>query len=219
MEQKLDKLLQRMNEVEKSLKTDILKTNNDITEIKNICLINQEKYVELENVVKQQKKTINFLHKEVNKNNLVVFGLVEADENIMEELITIINEKLNIPLQHEDICKMYRLGRKDKDNSGPVKVVFYDYKLKTRIYNERVQLRGTQVFLNEDLPKDIRVQNSEKRNARQQSNKKRLAQQSSEENDTLEERITQGYKRIRNTNHQPEKHDRPTISKSNSPKK
>lgn len=205
MEQTLDKLLERMNEVEKSLKTDILRTDSEIEEIKNICLSNHQKYVELENTVKQQKMTINFLQKEVNKNNLIIFGLVEEDGNIMRELLTAINEKLNVPVHEEDICKIYRMRGKGTDNTGPVKVGFYDYKLKINIYHARSVLKGTQIFINEDLPKDIRIPNGEKRKAREQNNKKRLAQQLSEENDSTEPKISQDFKKLK---------DRKTVMRS-----
>lgn len=205
MEKKLDKLLDRMNEIEKSLKSDILKTNNEIGEIKEICLVNQQKYIDLDNIVKQQKVTINYLHKEVNKSNLIVFGMTEVDDTkVLEEFTTVIKEKLNIQIQEEDICKIYRMKNKQNDHSGPVKVGFFDYKLKTRIYNARFMLKGTQIFLNDDLPIDLRIQNKEKRMAREQRNKKRLKPQSSEENDTVDqaEVIAQEVKRIKNVDHQ-----------------
>lgn len=148
-----------------------------------------------------------------------MFGVVEPDENITEELVTIINGKLNIPLKEEDICKIYRMRGRDGKPSGPVMVGFYDCKLKMKIYNGRMQLKGTQVLLNEDLPKDFRDQNRQKRKTREQINKKRLAQQSSEEMDPVDERITQDNKRIRDTGHQLERRDRPPISKPNSSKK
>lgn len=134
----------------------------------------------------------------------------------MRELLTAINEKLNIPVHEDDICKIYRMKGKGTDNTGPVKVSLYDYKLKMNIYHARSLLKGAQIFINEDyenenyLPKDIRVQNGEKRKAREQHSKKRLAQQSSEENDSMEAKITQEFKKLRDmktiSRRQPETH-------------
>lgn len=67
----MDKILERMNEMELSLKGDIQKTNTEIIDIKKIlCSDNQQKYNELNGIVQKQQSTINFLQKEVNKKIL-----------------------------------------------------------------------------------------------------------------------------------------------------
>lgn len=192
MEQKLDKILNRMNEIENNLKTEI-------SEIKNICLANQQKYTELESTVKQQQATINYLSREVNRNNIIIFGLKASNSiaDITHAFIQMTNQMLHIDVKEEDISKIYQLKQKNPDNIGPIKVGLYDFKLKSTIVNARTQLKGSNIFINEDLPLEYRIRNKERRLALAENNKKRLKPQSSEESEPSLSPITQDPKKIK----------------------
>lgn len=197
MEKKLDQILKRMNEIELNLKSDIQETNAEIKDIKKICTDNQNRYTELNGIVQKQQSTINFLHKEVNKNNIIIMGIVDADTNILETVMNIIVQKLQIEISESDIISAYRLGKRTNtiESGKPVKVCLYDYRLKCRIFNARRKLMNTQIYINEDLPLEYRLKNKEARLLRKANNRKRLLAQSSEESDGTPNRIVQDPKR------------------------
>lgn len=197
MDKKLDEILKRINEVEGTLQTDLQKTNMEISEIKAICLNNQRKHNELDLTVRKQQSAINYLQKEVNKNNLIVFGMVENDSTkLSTTLISVIKQNLDIDVQQSEIVKIHKLGDASNGSAAPIKVAFSDFRLKEKIFSARFGLKGTNIYLNEDLPYEYRMRNREKRLEKIRNSRKHLRPQSSEETE-CSDRVLQAPKRIR----------------------
>lgn len=193
MEQKIDIILQKIVNYEKK-----------IDQIKNICQQILYENKELTEKVKKQEKTINYLQTLVNSRNLVVHGIQEDEKDeyeLQNNIINIINEKLEIKCEEKDIDMAFRIGKKST-RARPIKIVLFSNRKKEEIYNGRKKLKGTSIYVNRDLPIEIRKELKEKRlsykKEMEKTSAKRVMTQSSEENEEPpREKIEQENKKLK----------------------
>lgn len=193
MEQKIDIILQKIVNYEK-----------EIDQIKNICQQILYENKELTEKVKKQEKTINYLQTLVNSRNLVVHGIQEDEKDeyeLQNNIINIINEKLEIKCEEKDIDMAFRIGKKST-RARPIKIVLFSNRKKEEIYNGRKKLKGTSIYVNRDLPIEIRKELKEKRlsykKEMEKTSAKRVMTQSSEENEEPpREKIEQENKKLK----------------------
>ena len=83
------------------------------------------------------------------QRNLIISGL-DAD-NAKQSIINCVNKKLHIKIGRKDI-KLTRIITPPRNPENKlIKVRFYSEELRDEIYRKRTSLKGTQIFLNEDL--------------------------------------------------------------------
>jgi exosome complex exonuclease DIS3/RRP44 len=83
------------------------------------------------------------------KNNVVIVGLPEADNiSVHAAVDKIFTEKLDLP---ELAFEARRLGKKVGQGSRPILVQFPDSRSKVSAMKKRSQLKGSNVFMNDDL--------------------------------------------------------------------
>lgn len=190
----LDAIYKRFDESERKI----------TEELNNLKIINEQlkkRVVETEKKIEVQNETILQLEKRLNNNNLIIHGMEEKenDEVQLEENITgFLNNKLGVELKTDNIQQVYRIGKINNQNKPrPVKLNLSNYRTKEMITSQRRKLAGTSVFINDDLPKELRLRAAEKR--RKLVNErgiKRYLNESAEQAQDLEDRITQDNKRI-----------------------
>lgn len=193
----LKAIFERLEITENNLK-------GEIKELKkfNECLV--EKFHKVEKTVIDQQKIILELQQQVNRKNIIIHGIqtVDNEDNLEPNIVNILNNKLNLNLTTDKIEQVYRLGKKGGSKDLPVKVEFVTYKDKMKVIRNRTMLKGTKIFINNDLPLELRIKGMEERKARRErivthGSKRYLREQSSEEADREVEKITQEVKKLK----------------------
>lgn len=191
----LDAIYKRFDESEQKI----------MDEISNLKVVNEQmkcRMEEAEKTIERQNEVILQMERRLNGNNLIIHGLNEIEEEHLEEnVIGVLNNKLGVRLKSDDIQQVYRLGKKNvsASKSRPIKLQLGNHKTKLMIVRERRKLAGTSIYINEDLPIQLRLREAEKRRLlKGERGVKRLLNQSSEA-DEPGETISQNNKR-RNDN-------------------
>lgn len=174
-------------------------------EINGLKQVNEQlvgRCVKLEKESEMQRETILLLEKRINANNVIIHGIdeKESEMHLEEEVVQLLNCKLDINIKGDDIEYVGRIGKVVKDKNRPIKLQFAHQKIKTTIMREKRRLAGSEIFINDDLPRVLRIRDAERRKknkeSRTQNGIKRLATQSSNEGEVGEGMIQQEIKRI-----------------------
>lgn len=181
--------------------------NNLKAEIKELKSFNEslvEKYNRVEKIVVEQKMTILELQKQINRKNIIIHGIPpgENENELEQKIVETLNEKLHMKLTEDRIEQVYRLGKGDGKKELPIKVEFVSFKDKMSVIKNRMMLKGSKIYINNELPRELRIKEMEERKARRErfethNNRKQLREQSSEEGDNRGEKIEQQPKRLR----------------------
>lgn len=182
------------------------KLMNEIKSLKEVNEQLQSRCSNLEKTVQHQNETILQLQKRIDSNNIIIHGIDEIDDSSKLEdiVIGIVNEKMNIELKSEEIEEIFRIGQVKGLSPRPIKIRMVNKKSKLNIIKNRSKLKGTKIFINDDLPKILRIREAEKRRQayekRSRYNGKRLLPQSSGECEEVESKIIQNAKKINDGN-------------------
>ncbi|KAG5866749.1 hypothetical protein JTB14_006638 [Gonioctena quinquepunctata] len=122
----------------------------------------QKKTTELEKVVQKQDDTIKLMAKQnerfekwIRRNNIIVYGLEEMnDESIKDRILQIFNTKMNLTIKNSDVGSCYRLGKPNAKKSRPVLVNFFNGYTRQIIFSNKKYLKGTKYVIKEDLTKE-----------------------------------------------------------------
>jgi len=149
-----DSLVSQFREECKSL---IEETRKEIIEIVD------EKIEVVEMAASTQNDRIKALEKwadnadqEARSMNLIIRGLTTTNSQTEEELIThvatTLSRKLDAKILPNDIRFVIRLGKdKNDNNTRPIKVAFHERRAREYIYKKRGMLKGTNIWLCDDL--------------------------------------------------------------------
>lgn len=89
------------------------------------------------------------------RNNLRFFGIPEVpNENTMEVVLKVINEKMNVRLSGEDLEGAYRIGANNNDAPKAIFLKMVSHKYKQEVYRQRTKLAGSKITVREDLTKE-----------------------------------------------------------------
>jgi len=113
----------------------------------------------LENNITPLRKSVSQLEEKDKKKNIVVYGIPENNPekyNDLELLITNLGSKLGMVF---DFDHAFRLG-KNKGTGRPILIRLMRTRDKFRIFENRSKLKGTNIYINEDLTESERKKNS-----------------------------------------------------------
>ena len=154
-----------------TLKKEVETSINENRELKQSLMFTQAELEDLKKSSKEHSKMIANISKEdtsmidfserlramedySKRNNIVVDGIPERNDENNEKLqasvVNLFKEKLSID---PDIEVVYRIGRKMGDRPRSVMIKLRQYKHRQECLNSASKLRGTNVFLNEDVSK------------------------------------------------------------------
>lgn len=157
-----DKLLKTVNEIE-----ELKNTNSDIEE--NMKRMQEEnvrikqKNEELEELMFEREKrmkanevTLNNLEQYTRKNSIRIYGIEDKNKDeTMEQsrslVIKLFNDKLSIKLTNKDIDIAHRLGQFSKEGNRPIICKFVSRSTKFDVISARRQLKGSAIVIREDL--------------------------------------------------------------------
>lgn len=103
---------------------------------------------------------ITAVERDLTKKNLILFGLEEREHNYweLEEVVIGILRKLVPGLSENDIDFIYRIGKKN-EKVRPIKIGVMALRKKLQILQNKKILKGTKLYIEEDLPMEIRTKN------------------------------------------------------------
>lgn len=115
----------------------------------------ETKVLGLEKQEKRNSDQILHLQRELKKNNLIIFGLEEEEEeDLLSKIIDLFNTTLKLKVTESDINNVFRFGRKNK--SRPILVKFITCYKKTAVLKQGSLLKTTQISISNDLIKEDR---------------------------------------------------------------
>ncbi|KAI5753354.1 hypothetical protein M8J77_026134 [Diaphorina citri] len=111
----------------------------------------------VQNLEKNIEINMSRINKIEKKRNLIIFGLEQEEEEdptmLEEKLLQLFKEKLNIKVETFEIDFIKRFGKaKDKK---PIVVGLTTWKRKISILTQTPKLKGTNIVIKEDFPKDV----------------------------------------------------------------
>lgn len=166
-----------MNDTEKilsainSLRISINENTNKIDEIKKVT---SETYIKLQSlekefdiikkeneklreINKQQSMKIRYLDREARCKNLIIYGfkLQSSDRaECLQQIVTFIVSNLKVECNVLDIVYFRKLGR--GTGGGHILIKFDSERKMKELLSKRVLLKGTNYFLSEDYPAEVR---------------------------------------------------------------
>jgi hypothetical protein len=88
------------------------------------------------------------------KYNLRFIGIDEnEEEDCLNEIVKLCNDKLNVEIDKNEVDRAHRVGPKSGSKARPIIVKFKSYDAKFEICKKRKNLKGTHIYINEDLTK------------------------------------------------------------------
>ena len=101
---------------------------------------------------------LNDLEQYGRRNSIRIAGLPSDSENqpsaaVADEMASLLTKKLGMPIATTDIDVAHRLGKFAKNKSRPVIVKFLRRQTKIEIMKRAQMLKGSRLFINEDLTK------------------------------------------------------------------
>lgn len=173
MEKQLEAILLKMNEQNKKmdeLKNEFQKQINVLTETfnKTVSTTIEEKIqplisenISLKNEVKTLKEKTYFLEKEVRKNNVLLHGIAETENNqteLQEMVLEILNQAgKTVGLDNFDkweASDIYRLGQRKEGKIRPILIKLTLSWRKTAILRNNKNFPNN-IYATEDFPKEI----------------------------------------------------------------
>lgn len=149
------KFLPILPQVNKKLKkiTSAIKSQNAAIEILN------EKVQNLEQTVAEVTQENEILYRNLNKNNLIITGIIEKSTETGNSLIESINELIKNKIGKEmNLYNAYRIRSKPTSEPRQVKVTFIDPREREHLWTNK-KLLGHPHYVNEDLHKNERIRN------------------------------------------------------------
>ena len=133
--------------------------NNMIEDTKNKLetKINKEvqkidtKTTDLEERIVALEKLADDCEQKSRSHNVIVRGL-KVSEDYTKSIVNMMNQGLGISANSQDIKFIIKLTLKNEaEGTASVKVSYHDRRLRDEVYGRRLKLKGTNVFISEDL--------------------------------------------------------------------
>lgn len=155
----IKKQLEDLNRTSERIESKIDDCQKQINEIKNENANLKAENEQLKTTVAQQNHRIGYLEKEIKRNNLVVQGVTEAEDETdiqLKEKIENILRDMGTPITYEgELQELHRIGIKRANKIRPIFMKMRNYETKVKIMKRTKELKGTQIFITEDFPKHV----------------------------------------------------------------
>lgn len=144
---------------------------DQVTAIEKGMLDLQTENKELQVRMDTMESKVEFLERQLKKNNIIYFGIDEANEETPNQLeqkaLDVMSDKMQVNIKSDDIANVYRIGKRNGRFPRPVFIALANYKKKAEIIANRSKLRGTDIFVNDDLtPKQRETRKNLQQHAR-----------------------------------------------------
>lgn len=149
------------SELKTVIKETIKEVFSDEDFLKTFFKTIYDKIAVLEKTINTQEEKIKLLENKLDNvqqttksNNICIYGIQEQEkEDLQGKVLQIINEKMRIEVQKNDIVKCYRIGI-NKNKLRPIIVTFENQNKRNLVLRNSKTLKGTKIGISEDLIKN-----------------------------------------------------------------
>lgn len=155
------KLTQKIEEQLENLTTKFEKMESKLNNVSNELNKISEKLTSLEGATQTNQKEVaiikdklDIMEQNTRRNTLRMIGVKEdGNEQLLSKVLNIINEALKVKCSHWEIDNVYRVGKYNENQMKPrhIIITFVTYLKRNEIYTARRGLKGSGIFINEDL--------------------------------------------------------------------
>ena len=136
------------------LKQEVKKYHEDKKHDHDVIKTLKEDLHASEKVIKELEDRANYQEDYSRRNNLQIIGLDERPggetwEQTAVRVTQLIEEKLELP--NTELERAHRVGRRDDNRSRPIIARFAKFGDREAVMRNVTKLRGTKIFINEDL--------------------------------------------------------------------
>lgn len=150
-----NQILEAIANMQKEVKNDIQNLREE--------LINKHKDMsaaikEIKSKQETTEEKIKDLERENKRRNLVIRGVEEREKGYIELenlVLGIINNQIKIQCTENDIDFVKRLGKKEENKARPILIGLTTWSKKIKILMNKNALKGHEIFISEDFPKDV----------------------------------------------------------------
>lgn len=122
-------------------------------EVNGISASIEQKIATFEGRIDSIESEILNIKRNALKNNVIITGLKLDDSDLLGSVLGQLNSILGINLTHIEINNIYRLSK----NKSIVKIEFISFLAKSKLIENRRNLKGSSVYINEDLCEEDRA--------------------------------------------------------------
>lgn len=146
IEKMFEKLEMKMQNIDEKLEHIIQEVGSTKEE-------NKKLKVQIEN----QENRIQFLERELRKNNLIIQGIQDDEEENVEQ----IEEKVGLVIKniganiYKEIEEVRRLGKYQINKTRPILIKLTKNKIKNEILKNTKYLKGSDIWIDSDYPRNI----------------------------------------------------------------
>ena len=130
---------------------------DEIKSLKETIAQRDMKIRALEDRIVKLEENNDALEQYTRRNSVRISGINESsDEDCYDKVLSTLNTRLALtpPLTIENIDRLHRTGKPNSEGRArPILVKFTSYQHRARVMSRRKHLRGSNVFVNEDLTK------------------------------------------------------------------
>lgn len=91
----------------------------------------------------------------IRRKNLRIYGVKEVEnENCLEVVLDVLNNKMKLAVKKEDIDNCHRYGKILKERNRPLLIKFSSACYKNLVYNNKKVLKNSGIVVREDLTED-----------------------------------------------------------------
>ncbi|CAA9998984.1 unnamed protein product, partial [Nesidiocoris tenuis] len=109
--------------------------------------------------IRAQNSKIVSMEVRMRRKNLIWYGIAESEgdpDHDVNAIVRLINEVLKIPCSTEVFLDVFRIGKPGQGRNRPICTEFKNHDFKWRVFNNKKNLYGSDIFLNLDLPLELR---------------------------------------------------------------
>ncbi len=113
----------------------------------------------LEDAISSQQKAIEVQQRAFRRNNFIIVGVEEDNDDDRETVSTLFKEKL--ALQDISLSRVRRIGHASQQRPRILLVSAKSYEDKEKVMKSKHHLKGTRIFINDDLTPQQRTERRE----------------------------------------------------------
>lgn len=137
----------------RSMRSEHIQNHNEVmTKLVTMEADNKNMDVRME----KQEKKVDTLDKNAKKRNLVIYGIPEKEGELYTDIFNIVmdlmNQRMGINLKPQELDDFFRIGKRGNTQKvRPILLKMVSYWKKREILSQTVKLKGTKIFIANDL--------------------------------------------------------------------
>lgn len=157
--------MERVENMFQIINNNVGKMNNKLDTITNEMKQLRQENNELKNKLSIHENKIEQLEREIRKKNIVVKGIPDEEEENEEkgrEKINAVITKMGVEVDEKvEVDEIRRIGKYNSNKTRPILVKFTKESTKMKIIRNARKLKGTDIWIDEDYPKNIQEERRE----------------------------------------------------------